>query len=175
MVHRIKKQTKVIYEDGRKLLLPETTAKAKKMEWTVTKKGKTYTAHRKKKEWVVGKRKRKDIGAVGVGKKVIKIKRKGALKKFGYGVHKTASERREALRKADKAYGSPAVFKMILAQTVFRKRFPNGAKEAFQSDLEWVKKNLLSETERLAMTRPARKEWMAMSPQARALAMPERT
>jgi len=107
-----------------------------------------------------------DIGAVGRGKKLFPV-RKGLLKKFGYSVHLPAEERREALRKADKAYGSVRLFKMINAQTLFRKRMPDGAKEAFQSDKEWILQNLLNPQERRSMTAPAVRKWTGMSHAAR--------
>lgn len=153
-----------------------TVAEAKTQEWKVHRDGKVYTAKRKKQKWAVsGKvQYRKDVGAVGRGKKIISIKRKGILKKHGYGVHKGAKERRKALREVDKIVGTPSLFKMLNAQVVFRKRMPNGAKKVFESDRNWVEKNLLSKREAREMTAKPRKAWMSMSPMARAKAMPER-
>ncbi len=179
-MHKVKKAVGIsVTGFGRPELRVEvepTVAKAKTMEWKVHKDGKVYTARRKKMTWSVsGKvQKRKDIGRLGRGRKLIKIRRRGLLKKHGYGVHKPASERRSALRKVDKLVGTPALFKMLNAQVVFRKHMPNGVKKAFESDRDWIKKKLMSKQEALAMTRAPRKKWMAMSPEARAKAMPER-
>ena len=107
-----------------------------------------------------------DLGAIGHGKKLFAV-RKGLLTRFGYHIHLPAEERREALRKADKAYGSVRLFKMINAQTLFRKRLPDGAKEAFQSDKEWILQNLLNPQERRSMTAPAVRKWTGMSHAAR--------
>jgi hypothetical protein len=179
MVHKVKKAKAIAFGLGRpklKVEIKPTIAKAQTMEWEVHKKGKTFTARRKKMTWNV-KRKtqyRPDIGLKGRGKKVITIKRKGALKKHGYGVHFPETQRRKALRSAEKEFGAPSVFKMLQAQTVFRKH-TDGALPKFVADREYVKKELMTEAEKLAMTKPARKEWMAMSPEARAKAMPERS
>jgi hypothetical protein len=179
MVHKVKKTKAVTLGLGRpklKVEIPATTARAKTMEWEIHRKGKVFTAKRKKMTWDV-KRKtqyRPDVGLAGRGKKVIKIARKDALKKHGYGIHLPEDARREALRKAEKEFGATSVFKMLQAQTVFRKH-TDSALPKFLADREYVKKNLMTEAEKLAMTRPARKEWMAMSPEARAKAMPERS
>lgn len=116
----------------------------------------------------------KDIGAKGRGKKVIKKIRKGLLRKFGYSIDKSASQRRTALRKADKAYGSVSLFRKLQAQVVMRKRIQPVARKVFVADRNWVKKNLLSKAERLAMTRKPRRKWKRMTPAARAAAMPSR-
>jgi len=99
-----------------------------------------------------------DIGAVGRGRKVIKKIRKGRLSRFGYSTKKTASERRRALRKADRRYGSTALFRMLQAQVVLRKRIQPKARKVFEADRNWVKDKLLSRMERLGMTAKARAE-----------------
>jgi hypothetical protein len=178
MVHKVKKTKAVTLGFGRpklKVVIKPTTARAKTMEWKIHRKGKVFTAKRKKMTWgVKGKTQhRPDVGLLGRGKKIIKISRKGALKKHGYGIHFSEEQRRRALRSAEKEFGAPSVFKMLQAQTVFRKH-TDGALPKFVADREYVKKNLMTGAEKLAMTEPARKEWMSMSPEARAKAMPER-
>jgi len=116
----------------------------------------------------------KDVGAVGRGKKVVKIARKGALKKLGYSTGASEVARRRALSKAMRQFGEPTVFRMLQAQVVLRKRTQPEARRVFERDRDWVVEQM-SPTQRLKMTAPARKEWMGMSPRARALAMPERT
>jgi len=111
----------------------------------------------------------KDVGAVGRGKKVIKEIRRGLLKQLGYSVKKPADERRTALRKADKNFGSIRLFKMLNAQVVLRKRTQPEARRVFVADRNWVGKTLLNKAERLKMTAKPRKKWMAMSPRARKL------
>lgn len=115
----------------------------------------------------------KDVGAVGRGKKVVVIKRKGALKQLGYSTSASATQRHRALMKAFKKYGKPTVFKMLQAQVVLRKRTQPKARTVFVADRNWVEKQM-PKSMRLAMTRPARQKWMSMSPMQRALAMPER-
>lgn len=114
-----------------------------------------------------------DIGAPGRGKKVFKV-RKGLLKKVGYSTHLPDEERHRALRKADKLYGSVRLWRMLNAQLVYRKRIPDGVKSTFQEDRDWVMKNLISRKEARTMTAPAVRKWKAMTPAARARAMPER-
>ncbi len=63
---------------------------------------------------------------------------------------------------------------MLQAQVVLRKRTQPTARRVFVSDRNWVEKVLLSKAEALQMTAKPRKKWMAMSPRARARAMPER-
>jgi hypothetical protein len=112
----------------------------------------------------------KDIGAVGRGKKVIKGIKKGLLGKYGYATAKSAEERHRALRKADRAYGTVKLFKMLHAQVVMRKRIHPEARRVFEADRSWVKKNLLSKKEGLRMTARPRAKWKTMSPSARAKA-----
>jgi len=114
-----------------------------------------------------------DLGAVGKGKKLFTV-RKGLLSKYGYSTKLPATKRRAALLKADRVYGTPRLFRMLNAQVILRKRTQPEARKVFESDRDWVEKNLLSKMEALGMTRPARQRWMSMSPSARAVAMPER-
>ena len=116
----------------------------------------------------------KDVGAVGRGKKVVKIRRKGALKELGYSTGASVQSRREALRKAINKFNAPTVFRMLQAQVVLRKRTQPQARNVFVADRNWVEEQM-TRREKLGMTAKPREKWMAMSPRARALAMPERT
>lgn len=100
-----------------------------------------YVARRGKTEYRVRPTtyRKKDIGAPGKGPKVIKIKRKGALIAVGYSVHAPEDVRRRALRKAVEKYGPTSVYRMLLAQAVFRKR-TDGLEPKFRADAEWIKK-----------------------------------
>jgi len=111
----------------------------------------------------------KDIGAVGRGKKLFKVK-KGLLKKHGYSTHLPEEARHAALRKADKAYGSVRLFKMLNAQLLFRKRLPDGVKEVFQADRDWVLNNLVNPKEARTMTAPAVRKWKGMTHRERVIA-----
>lgn len=82
----------------------------------------------------------KDIGAPGRGPRLIKIRRKGALIGLGYDVHDPTSVRRAALRRAIRRHGATTVFRMLMAQTIFRKR-TDGIGAAFASDAAWVSAN----------------------------------
>lgn len=110
--------------------------------------------------------KRKDVGAPGRGKKVIKVE-PGKLTKYGYSTSKSAKERRRALKKAINAYGSTAVWRMLNAQVIFRKR-TDGNKKKFEADRDWVKEQY---NPRLKPTK-AIKKWKGMSPRERAKRMP---
>jgi len=112
-----------------------------------------------------------DRGKPGRGKKVIKIK-PGRLRKYGYSTFKSTVERRKALRKADRAYGSVRLWRMLNAQVVLRKNTRGRAYRIFKSDRDWVMRNLMTKSERRSMTKPAVKEWKSMSPRERAKAMP---
>ncbi len=116
----------------------------------------------------------RDIGARGRGKKVIPKIRKGLLGKYGYSTKLSLRQRRTALRKADKRYGTKRLFRMLQAQVVLRKRTQPTARRVFVADRNWVERVLLSRKEALQMTAKPRKKWMGMSPQARARAMPSR-
>ena len=105
----------------------------------------------------------KDIGAVGRGKKVVKITRRGALKRLGYSTKTSPQVRREALRKADRKFGSQTLFRMLQAQVVLRKRIQPRARKVFEADRNWVEKTLMSAEEKRAMTKPAVKEWKDMT------------
>jgi len=113
----------------------------------------------------------KDVGAPGRGKKLFKVKR-GLLKKHGYSTHLPEEQRHEALRKADRDYGSVRLWKMLNAQVVYRKRLPDGVLSTFRQDRDWVMKNLINPAEARTMTRPAVKKWKGMSHHARQVAMP---
>jgi len=115
----------------------------------------------------------KDVGAPGRGPKLIEIKRKDILKKAGYSIYKPAEERHKALRKVDKQVGSIALFRMLQAQVILRKRIQQPKQRAiFEADRNWVEKNLLSKREALLMTAKPRKKWKSMSPLERAKSMP---
>jgi hypothetical protein len=96
--------------------------------------------------------------------------KKGKLTKFGYHAHLPVGVRRAALRKASRAYGSIKLWRMLNVQGLYRKRFADGTKEAFLSDRDWVRNNLMSETEARKMTRPAVQEWKRMPHYQRVLA-----
>jgi hypothetical protein len=110
-----------------------------------------------------------DIGAVGRGKKLFKVK-KGLLTRFGYHTALPIEARRTALRKADRKYGTVRLWRMLNAQVLFRKRFADGSKETFLEDRNWVRANLLNPTEARSMTRPAVRKWESMPHYRRVLA-----
>jgi hypothetical protein len=83
---------------------------------------------------------KRDVGRPGRGKKLIKIKRKGALTSLGYSVHGTDASRHNALRKAVYKYGKKSVMGMLISQMVFRKTTDHLA-DKFEADKNWVKNN----------------------------------
>jgi hypothetical protein len=114
----------------------------------------------------------KDVGAKGRGKKLFKVK-KGLLTKYGYHVDKSAKARHMALKKADKAYGSVRLWRMLNAQALFRKR-TNGLGKMFTTDRNWVKRELVNKKEARSMTAPAVKKWESLPHSVRARLMPSR-
>lgn len=82
---------------------------------------------------------RKDVGKPGKGPKLIVIKEKGALRKHGYSVKKSEMARRRALASAVDEYGALSVFRKLMAQYVFRKRYDPKTAEVFRQDAEWVR------------------------------------
>ncbi|MEM2512731.1 MAG: hypothetical protein QXU81_00200 [Candidatus Bathyarchaeia archaeon] len=82
---------------------------------------------------------RADLGKPGKSDKVIPIKKKGALVKYDYRVHKSEEARRRALAEAVKEYGALSVYRKLMAQAIFRKRYAPDVAERFRSDAEWVK------------------------------------
>lgn len=83
--------------------------------------------------------KRVDLGKPGKGPKLIEIKEKGALTKFGYSIKKSRQARRIALRKAVRKYGALSVYRKLMAQYVFRKNYAPDQAAKFRSDAEWVR------------------------------------
>jgi len=156
---------------------------AKRGRLLVKRKGykkKAYVAHRRgklvkvKASYVPPTRfKIRDIGARGRGPKVVSKIRKGLLKKFGYSTGKLEAVRHKALRKAYRAYGGVSLFRKLQLQVILRKRTQLAARATFAKDRDWVKRTLMTQAEKISMTRPARKKWMAMTPRARAKAMPD--
>lgn len=98
----------------------------------------------------------RDIGTVGRGRKVIPKLKKGLLKKLGYSTKLPARQRRIALRRADRRFGTPRLFRMLQAQVVLRKRIQPKIKKIFEADRNWVEKNLLSRREARSLTARAR-------------------
>ena len=83
---------------------------------------------------------RKDVGAPGRGKKLIKVK-KGLLKKYGYSTSLSDRSRRIALERAVRVYGPGRVWHMLNAQVNLR--LHQGGKAArtraiFEADRDWV-------------------------------------
>jgi hypothetical protein len=107
-----------------------------------------------------------DRGAVGRGKKLFKV-HKGLLTKYGYHVANPENRRHDALKKADKQYGSVKLWRMLNAQVLFRKREPSDAAATFRQDRDWIKKNLINRKEAASMTKPAVRKWEHMSHAAR--------
>lgn len=112
-----------------------------------------------------------DRGAPGRGKKYFKV-HKGLLTRYGYHINESAAQRHKALKMADKAYGSVKLWRMLHAQTIFRKRDQMGVGKVFATDRDWVRKNLVNAKEARSMTAPAVRKWSHMSHRARARAMP---
>ncbi len=110
----------------------------------------------------------------GRGPKVIPKLKRGLLKKFGYSTKLPTKQRRIALRKADKVYGSANLLQKLQAPSVLFKRTRPDIARIFIADRNWVERVLLSKREALAMTAKPRRKWMRMSPAARARAMPSR-
>jgi len=83
---------------------------------------------------------RKDVGAVGRGRKVIPPLEEGELKKHGYGFNKPASVRRRALVKSMKEDGYLTTKGRLWALVQFFKRTkPEYSKKA-RRDFEWLVK-----------------------------------
>ena len=82
---------------------------------------------------------REDIGQPGIGPKLIPIIEKGSLSKHGYSTKKGESARRQALKKAVKAFGALSVFRKLKAQETLRKRTQPKTREIFAGDAQWVR------------------------------------
>jgi len=80
-----------------------------------------------------------DVGKPGKGPKLIEIKEKGALRKHGYSVKKSEEARHRALSSAIKEYGALSVYRKLMAQYVFRKRYDPRTAARFRADAEWVR------------------------------------
>jgi isopropylmalate/homocitrate/citramalate synthase len=82
---------------------------------------------------------RRDIGAVGRGRRVIRIRHPGRLAAVGYNVKAPVESRRAALRRAVERYGERSTMGMLHAQAIFRKR-TDSLGERFAADRTWVAK-----------------------------------
>jgi hypothetical protein len=83
--------------------------------------------------------KKRDIGKLRRGPKLIIIKKPGALRKHGYSVKKSETARRKALASAIKEFGSLSVYRKLLAQSVYRKNYDPETAGIFRADAEWVR------------------------------------
>jgi hypothetical protein len=77
--------------------------------------------------------------SAGYSKRLIVIKRPGALRKLGYSIHQPREERRKAILKAVRKYGALSVYRKLLAQATLRKNRDPKMAERFRSDAEFVK------------------------------------
>jgi len=84
---------------------------------------------------------REDLGKPGKGPKLIVIKERGALRKHGYSIKKSAAARHRALEKAIKEYGALSVFRKLKAMETLRKNIPKfrKAKKIFSEDAEYIR------------------------------------
>lgn len=82
----------------------------------------------------------KDKGLAGKGPEAITPLRRGELRKYGYIYRNPALERKEALRKAVKAYGALGVYRKLDAVAKLAKRTAPKAAKIFRDDRDWVRK-----------------------------------
>lgn len=140
--------------------------------YTIRRKGKKITVHRKAK--LVTRKgytaKRKDVGAPGRGKKVIKKIERGKLKKYGYSTSKSTQARHKALAKAVKAYGSDEVWHMLHAQIILRLHQKGKAaktRKIFEQDRDWIAQKYGGPVPTKAI-----QVWTSMSHRERQIRMP---
>jgi hypothetical protein len=81
---------------------------------------------------------RKDVGRLGKGPRLIMIKRRGDLKKHGYNTKKGEAARHRALANAVQEYGALSVYRKLKAIATLQKRNPKIG-GIFDVDAEWVK------------------------------------
>ena len=114
----------------------------------------------------------RDVGTVGRGRKIIKIKRKGALRRLGYSIKKSASARRRILNKAVKRYGKANVWRMLNAQVRFRE-MGGVAGEVFRPEVRATGKRFQADRNYITrkyggiVPRKAIAKWKAMPPAVR--------
>jgi hypothetical protein len=111
----------------------------RKKGYTVTRSGTTYRVYPKAQSATVAAACVKDSGKNGKHvPKSIGPSRKGELSKYGYSFRKTSEKRREALKKAIKAYGALGVFRKLDAvYKLSENKMPRVA-EIFKQDRNWV-------------------------------------
>lgn len=81
-----------------------------------------------------------DLGTPGHGKDLgIKLK-KGLLSNLGYSIDKSRTDRRKALRKAVKLYGSLSTQKKLNLIATYHKRTNPKISKKFKEDYAWVKR-----------------------------------
>jgi hypothetical protein len=82
----------------------------------------------------------KDVGSKGKGKKIIKILRKGSLRKHGYAMKSPVQKRHDALRKAVKEYGKSSTIKKLNVISLYNKRSHPKTSLKAKKDMEFVRK-----------------------------------
>lgn len=82
----------------------------------------------------------KDKGLPGKGPQEITPLRKGELRKYGYIYKEPELTRKEALRKAVKAYGALGVYRKLDAVAKLAKRSAPKASKIFRDDRDWVRR-----------------------------------
>jgi len=118
----------------------------------------------------------RDVGTKGRGKKIIKIKRKGALRRLGYSIKKSVSARKRILNKAVKRYGKAKVWRMLNAQVKLRE-MGGVAGEVFRPEVRATGKRFQADRNYITkkyggiVPRQAIKVWKAMSPAERSRKM----
>lgn len=73
-------------------------------------------------------------------KRVVKISHPGSLKKYGYSLSKTSSERDESLRKILKAYGYSETIKKLNAIALLFRNTEPGYTRKIKRDMSYVRK-----------------------------------
>lgn len=124
----------------RKAYIRKYSNTIRKRGYTVRRGDQVYRAYPSGEGTVVKAACIKDKGLEGKGPQVITPLRSGELRKYGYIYRNPALERKEALRKAVKAYGVLGVYRKLDAVAKLSKRAAPKASKIFKEDRDWVRK-----------------------------------
>ena len=112
----------------------------KRKGYTVRRGDQVYRAYPSGEGMVVKAACVKDRGLSGKGPQSITPLRRGELLKYGYVFRLPELQRKEALRKAIKAYGVLGVYRKLDAVAKLAKRSAPKASKVFKDDRDWVRK-----------------------------------
>ena len=83
----------------------------------------------------------KDLGKKGKGEKLFTLK-KGGLSKYGYSLKKSASQRRQSLKRSNKEFSKGTLIRKLNALSILQKNTNPVISRKAKHDMNWVRNNI---------------------------------